>query len=206
MLEKRRWIVHDGPPIFDEDPNDCCEVELNSVWWDLYIDTVREDHDPLFDSSDEEPSGQELWINSLDVHEYQVYEDPFDDDNGTFEQGEWIFNHERKFFENKNACSNNNERDKCVDCGLMADLKMAESAVEDDDIKEDQFGLDNEECCTAENVRWKTKKNVRSRIIFKWRSEEGICLRSSNVDINSMKRTHYQSGKKTRGRNRPSFI
>ena len=100
------------------------------------------------------------------------------------------------------------KRDKGDDCGSTVDLEITESAVEDDDLMEDQCRVDNEESCTAERVRWKKKKNARMRMLRSsgWRREEGVYLRSDNVNIDSMKWTHYQSGKRSRGRSRPSLI
>jgi hypothetical protein len=87
------------------------------------------------------------------------------------------------------------------------DQEFTESAMEDKNLNEDQLGLDYEECCTAERVRWKKKKNARMRMSSnERRREEGGCLCSDNVEINSLKRTHHQSGKRARGRNRPSSI
>jgi len=194
LLEKGRWTVHVGPPIFDEEPSDPVE----SGWCDPFLEPTKES------------PGRELWLNSLDVEADQFansYNDPFYNDSGSFEHGEWIFDYERKFFENINPCSNNIERDKGIECGETVDSEMTNNVVEDDDIKENQFGLENEECCTTERVRWKKKKNARMRMSSnERRREEGGCLCSDNVKINSLKRTHHQSGKRARGRNRPSLI
>jgi len=81
---------------------------------------------------------------------------------------------------------------------------VEQSDWEDDELKEDQIRMDNEESCTAEKVQ--KKKKVKRRRMCDRRSDERTCLRSYNVNINSLKRTHYQSGKRARGRNRPSLI
>ena len=61
-----------------------------------------------------------------DTHSYN---DPFYNDSGHFEQGEWIFNHECKSFENLDPCSDHIERDKCDDCGLVVNLEATKSVV-----------------------------------------------------------------------------
>ena len=52
------------------------------------------------------------------------------------------------------------------DCGSTRNLEMTEGVGEDDELMEDQIGLDNEESCTADKVRWKKKKKVRRRMMF----------------------------------------
>jgi len=77
--------------------------------------------------------------------------------------------------------------------------------VEDKIVNKNQLGMDYEECCTTERMRWKKKKNARMRMSSnERRRKEGGCF--DNVVVNSMRRTHYQSGKRSRGRNRPSLI
>jgi hypothetical protein len=200
-LEKGRWTVYAGPPIFDEEPSDPVE----SGWYDPFLEPTKENV-----SVDKESPGRELWLNSLDVDNDQIshtYVDPFDYNSGSFEHGEWIFDHERKFFGNKDPRSNDIQRDQGVEFGETVDMEITDNVVEDDDIKENQFGWENEECCTAEKVRWKKKKNARMRVPgYERRSGEVGCFWSNNVLINSLRRTHFQSGKRSRGRNRPSLI
>jgi hypothetical protein len=211
-------LVQSGLTIGDTDPNDHIQWRynvlfddpVNSEWMDPCFEPAREGYNILFQPIEKEPAGLELWPNSLDniptldMPETHSYNDPLYNDSGHFEQGEWIFVHERKFYENLDPCSDNMDKDKCDDCGLSVNLESSEKAIEDDELKEDQIGMDNEESCTAEKVQ--KKKKVRRRRMCDRRSDERTCLRSYNVNINSLKRTHYQSGKRARGRNRPSLI
>ena len=211
-------LMQSGLTIGDKDAHDHIQWRYNvlfddpenSEWGDPYLEPVREGFNPLFQPMEKEPAGLELWPNSLDniptldMPETHSYNDPLYNDSGNFEQGEWIFVHERKFYENLDPCSDNMDKDKCDDCGLSVNLESSEKAIEDDELKEDQIGMDNEESCTAEKVQ--KKKKVRRRKMCDRRSDERTCLRSYNVNINSLKRTHYQSGKRVRGRNRPSLI
>jgi hypothetical protein len=213
-------LMQSGLTIGDKEPNDHIQWRsnvlfddpVNSEWGDPCLEPVREGFNPLFRPMEKEPARLELWLNSLDnistldMPDTHSYNDPFYNDFGHFEQGEWIFDNECKNFENLDPRSNDIVNDKGNDCGLTVDMEITENVVEDDDLLENQYGLDNEESCTVERVRWKKKKKVRRRMLFEWRSDEGIFLRSFNVDIDSMKRTHYESGKRSRGRHKPSFI
>ena len=141
VIEMREWLVHSGPPIFDTDPNDhiqwrsndLLDNPTNSVCWDPYIEHVREDHKMLFYSSDKEPSRRELWLNSLntnmthDIPKLYYIDDPFERESGYFEQGEWIFDYELRFFENKDSCLRND--DKWKDNGLVVNLVMIAHSV-----------------------------------------------------------------------------
>jgi hypothetical protein len=188
----------------------------NSEWEDPYLELVGEGFNPLFQPIEKEPVRFDLWPNSLDnmstldMTDTHIYNDPFYNDTGHFEQGEWIFDYECKFFENSESYSDHIGIDEGNEFRSTINLEMTESAVEIEELMEEQLGLDDKtESRTTGRVRWKKKKNARMRRSIPssgWREVERIFLKNFNVEINSIKRTHFQSGKRARGRNRPSLI
>ena len=190
----------------------CSSYEGNNVenyeWEDPYLKPAGDGVNPLLQPMEKEPAGLELWLNSLDTlsnldtTETHMYHDPFYSDTGHFEQGEWIFDYECKFFENLEPCSDHMERDNGNDCGVAINLESTGCT----EAMEDELGLDDKtESQTTDRVRWKKKKNARMRVSgYEWRSGEVRYFWCDNVVINFMRRTHYQSGKRSRGRNRPS--
>jgi hypothetical protein len=147
-------------------------------------------------------------MSTLDMPDTHSYKDPFYKDTGHFEQGERIFDHECKFFENLDPSSANIDKDKYGENRTTVNVEIAESAVENDELMEEQLGLgDKTESRTTGRVRWKKKKNARMRVSgYERQRGKGGCLWNFNVEISSIKRTHFQSGKRARGRNRPSLI
>jgi hypothetical protein len=225
-VEKGKRLTHMGPQISDAIPDelsvwrnndgykDQFDYPVHSEWRDPYVEPAMEGCNTLFQPIEKEPAGLDLWLNSwdnmstLDMNDTHSYKDPCYKDTGYFEQGERIFDHECKFFENLDPSSAHIDKDKCGENRTTVNVEIAESDVEHDELMEEQLGLDDKtESRTTERVRWKKKKNARMRISSsKQRRGQGGCLWSDNVVINSIRRTHYQSGKRSRGRNRPSLI
>ena len=225
-MEKGRRLTHVGPQISNAIPDELSEWRNNdgykdqfdypvhSEWRDPYVEPAMEGCNTLSQPIEKEPAGLDLWLNSwdnmstLDMPDTHSYKDPCYKDTGHFEQGERIFDHECKFFENLDPSSAHIDKDKCGENRTTVKLENTESAVENDELLEDQLGLDDKtESRTTGRVRWKKKKNARIRMSRSKRQKgKGGCFWSDNVVINSMRRTHYQSGKRSRGRNIPSLI
>jgi hypothetical protein len=95
-------------------------------------------------------------------------------------------------------------------------LEVIESLIMMDDYideKMDEYSrLDNNEaevCRTSSQINWKKKKGrMRKKKRIRWEREEVVILplMSSNTVIDILKRTHFESGKRSRGRNKPSLI
>ena len=145
-----------------------------------------------------------------DIPKIHYIDDSFERESGYFEQGEWIFNYELRFFENKDSCSRDD--DKWEDKVLAVNLVMITRSVVVDNNNNifDQTGLDDNEEIRALEIRIERKKkgrrqmkNLRSDWVRVPSSRQ--LLMGSDALIDSMKRTHYESGKRSRGRYRPSF-
>ena len=98
--------MHSGPPIYDEKPeSDARHNHSEFVLMDPCPESFREKFNHIFCHTEMEPNGAEFWLNSLETYlndgrpDAHTYQDPFDSDDGSFEQGEWIYDHERMFFE-----------------------------------------------------------------------------------------------------------
>ena len=75
----------------------------------------------------------------------------------------------------------------------------------------DYTGLDNNDAevsHTSNEINWKKKKGRMRKNKISSETEEVVVLllMSSNLYVDEMKRTHFESEKRSRGRNRPSFI
>ena len=116
--------MHSGIPIYGKDLNDHIQWRsnnffndpLNSVWWDPYLEPIREELKSQFHLSVEEPPGLELQLNSLDINmthdmpKAYIHDDSLECESGYSEHGEWIFDYERQFFANKDPCSRDDEK------------------------------------------------------------------------------------------------
>ena len=190
------------------------DYPVRSEWRDPYFEPAMKGCKTLFQTIEKEPAGLDIGPNSLDnlstldMPVTHACNDPFYEDSVHLKQGEWISDHERKISENLKSSSAHIDEDKCGDSRLTVNLEMTKSAVEIEELMEEQLGLDDKtESRTTGRVRWKKKKNARMRRSIPssgWREVERIFLKNFNVEINSIKRTHFQSGKRSRGRNIPS--
>ena len=170
----------------------------------------------------EEPPGLELLVSNFEINMIhcmpRIHISPMNSDSCHFKQGELIFDNESRFFKNKTSCLSHNEK-----ISWDNDTKDNSGACEDDsnnDVAElikSEKGNENDTGLSAYDKRvsplsdWlkrrkRKKKKIRKRSM-KIKFDEGCAemMKGSNSHVNSLKRTHLESGKRSRGRNRHSL-
>ena len=172
----------------------------------------------------EESPGLELLVINFEINmihdmsRIHINENPMKDDSCNFNQDEWIFDNESRLFENKNSCSRHNEKMRWEN-----DTKYNSGACEDDsndDVAElvkyekenrNDTGLSAYVKGVSPLSDWlkrreRKKKKVRKRSMkIKFDGGRAEMMKGSNSHVNSLKRTHHESGKRSRGRNRHSL-
>jgi len=261
-------LVQSGLTIGDKDPNDHIQWRSNVLfddpeifeWGDPYPKLAGDGFNPLFQPMEKEPAGLELWLNSLDnisnlnIPDTHIYNDPFYNKSGHFEQGEWIFIHECKSYKNLDPCSDQMDKDECDGCGLSVKLEISNGAIEhekivrtpferkpldlslftfeeliidqsfDDNVNINKFEKEEKPCCeewneiicenlfednSEEEGTPKKRENRRRRMRRrKTKMERGLSKMTRRLisTKSPLKRTHWNDGKRARGRSKPSLI
>ena len=97
---------------------------------------------------------------------------------------------------------------------LSVNLEVIESSIVVDDCIDEKmdgyFGLDNNEAevsCTPKGLNWKKKRKgrMRKKMLSCAYEDAMLWIMSSNTVVDILKRTHFESGKRSRGRNKPSL-
>ena len=106
------------------------------------------------------------------------------------------------------SCSSENELGNWDDYGLVTNLNMKENPVEEGGTMDDHMWRSNSQIRSSNKVMWRNRGMRRRRKIKRGSKGRGFKGRISEADeqMNSRRRLHYQSGKRSRGRNRPSLI
>jgi hypothetical protein len=88
--------------------------------------------------------------------------------------------------------------------------EMIENAVIDGLVEDSTGVFDDDDWRRTPNARnWKKKKKGRVRMSNNtWRNnndELQLLLRYTDIEVEALKRTHWESGKRSRGRSRPAL-